>query len=179
MKRNKVNVFLILMGLVFMVSGCAKTDSTDPTNNNAVKTEGALSVSTLTSTAGGSYSPKNVVAIWLENNSGTFVKSLLVFADTRKNDLTNWTTISSGNTTDAIIGATQTSYASRTCSWNGTNVSGTVVDDGIYRLCMELTDNNGTGNFHYFTFTKGKTADTQTPANVTSFSNISIVWTPK
>jgi len=142
-------------------------------------TAGTLTISTLTSTTGGSYSPKNIVAIWIENSSGAFVKSLLVYAATRMNDLTNWVSNSSKNVVNATTGATQSSYGTRTCTWNGTNVAGTVVTDGTYKVCMELTDKNGTGNFSTFTFTKGTTAISLTPTNAPSFSNISIVWTPK
>jgi hypothetical protein len=180
-KRLRANGLLILMGIFLAVVGCSKSSSSsnDPIINNSVKTTGSLAVSTLTSSAGGAYAPNNVVAIWVESNSGTFVKSLLVYAATRKYDLTNWTSNSSSNTTDAITGATQSSHAVRTCTWNGTNTSGTVVGDGVYKVCMELTDKEGTGNFSSFTFTKGTTVDTQTPSNASSFSNISIVWTPQ
>jgi len=179
-KIFNVKQLAMLSGLLLLLSACSsKSSTTDPTTtSNGVKTAGNLAVSALTSTAGGGYAPRNVVAIWVETNSGTFVKSLLVYAATRKFDLTNWSSNSSGNTTDAITGATQSSFATRTCTWNGTNTSGAVVDDGTYKLCMELTDKNGTGNFSSFTFTKGTAASTVKPADVSSFSNISIVWTP-
>ena len=181
MGKLKNNRLLLFLGIILIATACSKSSSTnnDPAIDNSVKTAGTLTVSTLTSTAGGGYAPNNVVAIWVESNSGTFVKSLLVYAATRKYDLTNWTSNSSSNTTDAITGATQSSHAVRTCTWNGTNTSGTVVGDGVYKVCMELTDKNGTGNFSSFTFTKGTTASTQTPSNVSSFSNISIAWTPQ
>jgi len=43
---------------------------------------------------------------------------------------------------------------------------------------MELTDKNGTGNFSSFTFTKGTATSTQTPANTSSFSSVTIKWMP-
>jgi hypothetical protein len=43
---------------------------------------------------------------------------------------------------------------------------------------MELTDKNSTGNYATFTFVKGPDAQNLTPANVPSFSSISIVWEP-
>lgn len=176
MIRSKITVFSILMGIILVASGCTKSSTNDPTGS--VKTAGTLAVSTLTSTAGGSFSPNNVMAIWVEDSTGMFVKSLLVYAATRKYDLTNWTTKSGGNVTDAITGATQSAYATRTCTWNGTNVSGAIVKDGTYRVSMELTDKEGTGNFHYFTFVKGTAVNSVTPANVSSFSNITLKWTP-
>lgn len=142
----------------------------------SANTAGTLSISASTSTAGGGYSPRNVVAIWIKTSSGTFVKSLMVLAATRKYDLSNWVSNSSQNTTNATTGATQSSYATRTCTWNGTNTSGTVVANGDYKVCMELCD--GLLSYKEFTFTKGPTAASLTPANAGSFSSISISWTP-
>lgn len=142
----------------------------------SANTAGTLSISTSTSTAGGGYSPRNVVAIWIKTSSGTFVKSLMVLAATRKYDLSNWVSNSSQNTTNATTGATQSSYATRTCTWNGTNTSGTVVANGDYKVCMELCD--GLLSYKEFTFTKGPTAVSLAPANAGSFSSISINWTP-
>jgi len=146
------------------------------TTSAVTNTPGTLTISTLTSSAGGQYSPRNVVAIWIENSSGVFVKSLLVLANARKGDLTNWSSNTAKNVVNATTGATQSSHAVRTATWNGTNVSGVVVTDGIYKACFELTD--GTLRFSTFNFTKGSVASTVSPANVSSFANISIVWTP-
>lgn len=142
----------------------------------SANTSGVLSVSVLTSTVGGGYAPKNVVALWVKSNTGVFVKSLLVYAAARKSDLTSWKSSSVGNTTDATTGATQNSNATRTCTWNGTNVSGTVVANGAYILCMEINDGNR--KYYEYTFEKGASAVSLTPVNVTGFSNISIKWTP-
>ena len=167
-------VFLALISFVY--TSC--TSSNDPINNS-VKTSGALSVSATTSTYNGSYAPQHVLAIWVESSSGTFVKSLLVNAAARKQYLTNWyDATSSGNSTDAVTGATLRSHGSRTCSWDGTDVSGNVVGDGTYNVCMELTQNNGTGKFASFTFTKGTASDSQTSLSKTNFSNVSLAWTP-
>ena len=137
-------------------------------------TTGTLSVSILTVAPGGGFAPKNVVAIWIEDNAGVFVKSLLVYANARKKDLTTWYPNSGGNVVNATTGATQSSNTTRTCTWNGTDVSGAVVIDGTYKLCMNIAD--GQTAFASFSFTKGPTAVNLTPANVTGFSNISITW---
>jgi len=144
------------------------------TSAASANTTGTLSVSVLTVAPGGGFAPKNVVAIWIETNAGVFVKSLLVYANARKVDLTTWYPNSAGNTVNAITSATQSSNSTRTCTWNGTDVSGTVVLDGTYKVCMNIAD--GKTAFNSFTFTKGPTAVTLTPANVTGFSNISISW---
>lgn len=155
----------------------AKDQSISPKSTNTT-TSGVLNVSTLTSNAGGNYAPRNIVAIWIEDSAGVFVKSLLVYAQTYKHFLTHWVSKSSMNTTDAVTGATVNSHATRSCTWNGKNKNGVLVPDGRYRICFELTDKNATGNYTYFEIVKGPAAQTITPANVPSFSNISIIWTP-
>lgn len=144
---------------------------------------GVLTVTATTSATGGNYAPKNIVAIWIENEQGNFVKTLMAYAATRKTHLNTWeaSTTAAGspfNVVDAITGSTRSSHAVRTCTWNATNVNGVVVPDGIYKVRMELTDKNNTGNYSTFTFTKGGDPVTLTPANVPSFSSISIVWEP-
>ncbi len=147
----------------------------------SAQTTGTLSVSVATSSTGGNYAPRNILAIWVEDNSGKFVKTLLAYADKRKTHLNTWeasTTVAGSvfNSVDAITSATQGSHATRTCIWNGTTYSKALVPDGDYKLRMELTDKNGTGNTASFTFTKGPGAQKLTPTNVPSFSSISLSW---
>lgn len=145
----------------------------------SAQTQGTLTVRATTSNAGGEYAPSNIVAVWVVNSNGQFVKTLLRYANTRIQYLTNWNaSTSTRNVVDAITGSTQNSHGIRTSTWNGRNVSGAVVADGVYTVKMELTDKNSTGNVGTFTFTKGPATQTLTPANVPSFSSISISWVP-
>jgi len=151
----------------------------DLTILNAQNTSGQLTVTATTTTANGSYAPKNIVAIWIQDSSGKFVKSMLVLAATRKIDLTNWVSATpTGNTTDATTGATQSSHGIRTCTWRATNVSGAVVPDGTYTIKMEMTESNSGSRVGTFTFNKGPNAVTLTPADIPSFNNITIQWVP-
>lgn len=121
--------------------------------------------------------------MWIEDSSGNFVKTLLAYAENRKQHLTGWkaSTTAAGspyNVVDAITGATRTSHAQRSSSWNGKNYLNVLVPDGNYVLKMELTDYNGTGRSAAFSFTKGPNNQTLMPSNVPSFSDISIAWQP-
>ncbi|MFA9388453.1 MAG: DUF2271 domain-containing protein [Prolixibacteraceae bacterium] len=147
------------------------------------QTEGELVVSVKTSDTGGEFKPRNVMAIWIENASGEYVKTLLAYAEKRKGYLSHWkdATTAAGsayNVIDAISGATQSSHNTRTCTWNGTNFNGDTLNDGSYLLCMELTDKNKTGNYSTFDITKSAEVFTLTPGDAPSFSNISLAWTP-
>jgi len=150
----------------------------------SAQTSGTLSVSVATAqTTTPTYAPRNIIAIWIEDNSGKFVKTLLAYANTRKTHLNTWeasttTAGSAFNVVDATTGATQSSHGTRTAQWNGTDFSGKLVADGEYNLKMELTDHNGTGSVATFAFTKGTTAQKLTPADVLpSFKSVSISWT--
>ncbi|MDD4991318.1 MAG: DUF2271 domain-containing protein [Paludibacter sp.] len=173
--KFQLGISAIMSLTLVVLIGCT---TSNPPLDTTKKTTGTLTVSTLTSSAGGQYAPRNVVAIWVETNSGQYVKTLLAYAAERKFDLTKWYANSSGNTTDAITGATQLKHTTRTCTWNGKDASGNVVANGYYKLCMELSDKNGSGNFSSFAFAKDTIATTLTPTNVSSFSNISIKWIP-
>jgi len=105
----------------------------------------------------------------------------LAYANTRITHLNTWqaSSLAAGkefDKTDAISGATQSSHATRTCQWNGTDYTGKLMADGDYKVRMELTDKNATGNIASYTFTKGTTAQKLTPADVPSFSSVTINW---
>ena len=108
---------------------------------------------------------------------------MLAYAQTRKTHLNTWqaSTANAGtefNTTDAITGATRSSHSTRECNWDGTDFNGNLLADGEYKLWMELTDKNGTGNYSSFQFTKGEEMGLLMPSDVPSFSSIIISWVP-
>ncbi|MEI8272333.1 MAG: DUF2271 domain-containing protein [Paludibacter sp.] len=146
---------------------------------NAQNTSGLLTVTATTSTVYGTYAPKNVVAMWIQDSSGKFVKTMLILANARKAHLTNWVTATPvGNSIDAITGATQSSHGTRACTWKATDLAGVVVPDGTYTVIMEMTESNTGSKLGTFTFVKGPNGVTLTPANILSFGNISIQWAP-
>ncbi|MDD4970039.1 MAG: DUF2271 domain-containing protein [Paludibacter sp.] len=162
MKKNTILIFIILSTLV------AKS-----------QTEGQLKVTVTTVAYGGTFTPRNVFAVWVQSKTSVFVKTMLAYADTRKAYLSNWKTATSStyNVVDAITGATQSTHGTYTCTWSGTNITGTVLGDDTYTVAMEM-DEGGNTKYATFTFKKSGTVQTVTPVNVTGFSNIKIQWTP-
>ncbi|OYU85774.1 MAG: hypothetical protein CFE24_00795 [Flavobacterium sp. BFFFF2] len=124
------------------------------------------------------------LAVWIETQSGTFIKTKIRYWGTKTNDhLGTWKTKATSNTTDAVTGSTSTNFAAKTITWDGKNVSGTVngtlVADGAYRVCIQECWGHATATVtRYFNFTKGPTADVQTPAADANFTNISLNWQP-
>lgn len=133
---------------------------------------------------------KNVLAVWIETNSGTFIKTRMRFWGNSTNDhLPTWKTKSSQNVIDAITGPTLTSsttptaFGNKTVLWDGKDVNGTIVLDGNYTIWVESSwQSSLAGNSHNdiisFAFTKSNTQFTQTFPGDTYFNTITVDWTP-
>lgn len=166
------------------------------------QTKGSMTISVTTSTVplgvatssppqgfrgghGGSrtWAPENCLAIWIEDNTGKFVKTITVNAARYQIYLTSWknSTSAAGSTfnkVDAVTGATNRNHGTRNCTWDGTDFNGKVVADGTYKVCIEFTETNSTGYYTSYTITKGKSIDIQTPADKPGFSAITLKWSP-
>ena len=62
-----------------------------------------------TAPVGGRYQPRNIGAIWIEDNNGKLVKSLEVWAGIRRRYLTRYATALSGAAIDVTASATLSS----------------------------------------------------------------------
>ena len=138
------------------------------------------------------------IAIWIESctpcgttaGTSTFVKTKARYWGSNTTDhLPTWVSKSGSSVVDAATGATMgrgaantpnslaNAFLTHTYTWNGTNVAGTVVADGSYRVAIQETwGHSGATVTRYFPFTKGVNADTQTPTADTNFTAISLSW---
>lgn len=130
----------------------------------------------------GSYGTKHVVAIWIENSSGAFIKTKLEDASNKTIDhLATWTSKSNSNVVDAVTGSTLTSYNPITVTWDGTDVSKTIVPDGDYKIWIEMAwDNSKTTakTVTSYDFAKSATIFNSTPASTAFFTDVSLNWVP-
>lgn len=124
------------------------------------------------------YSPDHVMAIWVENGKGNFVKTLQVQASRRKQYLYTWNTNSGGNKVDAITGPTLSDHNTHTVIWNCKDTTGAIVKDGQYQIITEYTDEHAQGPLMAVTFSKGTDAIKLNPAKQTYFMNMNLVYTP-
>jgi hypothetical protein len=182
-------IFLFIVGLTVIINAQTKGVLTVNVTTKSVAARAAENSVPLPGGPGGghgggrSYAPENIFAVWVEDTNGKFVKTLIINAERYKTFLTAWknSTSSAGsafNSVDAITGATNRNHGVRTCIWDGTDYNGKLVADGTYKVCMELTESNATGNYSSFTFAKSKRDNVQTPADKPSFSSISLKWEP-
>ena len=206
MKKRTKYLMMVLTAVVFM-TGCldsgdnpndsgtsgdsdtdsdADTDTDSDTDTDIIASSGELTVEMTTSTSGGEFAPRHILAVWIENASGDFIHTLMAYTanSSYRHYLSHWNDSTSGagvqyDMTDAVSGATRSSFGDMTATWDGTTYSNGSAEDGEYQVCMELTDQNATGNFSCFSFTKSADADAVTPGDVPSFSDISISWLPE
>ena len=152
------------------------------------QTEGTLTF-TFTETVPGA--SKNVLAVWIVDNSGVFVKTKMRFWGGGTDDhLPSWVTNSAKNTVDAITGPTRTAsttppaFGIKTVVWNGTDVSGITVPDGMYKIYVETAwsnpepPHNQHSDIIDFAFDKSTETTHITPMGNTYFSDITIDWVP-
>lgn len=141
---------------------------------------------------------QHVLAAWIQNTTGTgtgtFVKTKLRYVGIGTNDhLPTWATnasctsgiaTSAGcNTVDGTTGATRSTFTTYTVTWDGKKgaaATGTLQPDGVYKVSLQSTWNHGTTGtaLTSYTFTKGPSIDTQTPLGNTTFTNVTLIWTP-
>jgi uncharacterized protein (TIGR03382 family) len=142
--------------------------------------QGDLAVSFTTTEHGGPYAPRNIVAVWIEDAGGTFVKTIGRWANVRRQHLVAWAA-ASGQDADAVSGATRVDHTGTLMvTWDLTNRAGAVVADGTYTIRMELADANSTtpaqNNQGTFTFTKGPNSSSETTSGG-GFDNVAIDYT--
>ena len=145
-------------------------------SDESVATDGNVSFTMKTVTYNGDRSPKNIVAIWVEDKDGTFIKTRLLQADKRKEWLLTWNDKSKGSIVDATTGATLNSHQTHTIAWDCTDETGTQVDDGEYKIVVEFTEAHSQGPLTSVTFTKGPAAEVITPDNETNFVDMRLEY---
>ncbi|MFH1120681.1 MAG: DUF2271 domain-containing protein [Bacteroidota bacterium] len=171
-----ITATLILMFLILV--NINATVSATPAS-----TDGTVSFTVQTVTNGATYSPKNVLAIWVKDAQGNFVISRKVMAANRKQHLVKWVASSGNNVVNATTGATLPNHQTHTIAWDCRDVNGNLVADGNYEIWVEFTErnsNNGgaVGPSTKVAFTKGLDVVSLTPPDESYFKNIQLTYTP-
>lgn len=145
--------WLIFAAIVALYVSCSKDDD-NPLSDGTITTGGTNPNETTPFTvdfttinlSGYKYAPSHVLAVWIEDTDHKFVNSIAVYAQKRKVYLYNWNSTSGGYTgVDAYTGATLKSHQPRSFGWNMQNYKGTLIANGDYYLCVEMTSKNGQG----------------------------------
>ncbi len=161
------------------------------TANSFAQTAGTLSFSYTPVSHTGYSNTKNVLAIWIQDANGNFVKTKFRYAGNgTKDHLATWSVNAGGtasnclsancNVVGATTGATLTTFQTKSFTWDGLDANGTLVADGTYKVTIQSTWDHGSAGTatRSFTWTKGATADAPTFANDNNFTSINLTWTP-
>jgi len=106
-----------------------------------------LAVTFTTTSPGGDlrFEPQHVHAVWVENATGAFVKTIGRWGVVEHRHLTQWAA-ADGTGLDGWTGATPKAYQQHTATWDLKGRNGVEVPDGIYYLRFELTNHNAVQN---------------------------------
>jgi len=151
-----------------------------PTDADAIA--GTLTLTMSTASLAGEFAPRNVAVLWVEDDTGAFVKTLGVWAATRKKYLTTWIASQENSTVDGVTGATRSGHTSPlTVTWDGTYTDDTTrMAKGTYLLRGEITDHNGLGETFSVSIdlTGGVALDPPAVTTFAGFPSIDASFTP-
>ena len=168
--------FLILISLLTSFSPFAfpqKTSSTD----------GMVTFTVRTVTNNGTFSPYNVLAIWVKDVQGNFVISRKVMANARKKHLVQWVASSGNSVVNAVTGATLSNHQKHTINWDCRDQQGNLVPDGEYEIFVEFTERNSSsggaaGPSTKVTFNKATSVVSLAPADEVYFKEMQLDYVP-
>ncbi len=183
-KSKNMKKFSIIKGILsLLISVFGISDLSTSSAGNPVSTDGTLTFSVLTVTNGATYSPKNVLAIWVKDAQGNFVISRKVMAANRKQHLVKWVASSGNNSVNATTGATLPNHQTHTVTWDCRDLNGNLVPDGEYEIWVEFTERNSAGGGAVgpstkVSFTKGLDVVSLNPPDEAYFKNMSLNYSP-
>lgn len=137
-----------------------------------------LGITFTTASFDGKYAPKNVGAVWIANADDAFVKTIETWGKKRIKYVTKWKNASASNTVDAVTSATRSAHGTHELEWDMTDVAGQVVPDGLYRVYLELTEENGAGPWTSIEIEKSTTPLQVTPPDTANYTGQHLTFDP-
>ena len=131
-----------------------------------------------TVTNNGTFSPRHVLAVWIEKSDGTFVKTVFLRGNNRKEYLFTWNNKSGGSTVDAITGSTLSSHSSHSVIWNCRDLNGDIVADGTYKFVVEYTEKHAQGPKYSVEINVSNSIQSITATDQTYFKDMSVTYDP-
>jgi flagellar hook assembly protein FlgD len=130
-----------------------------------------------------SYGTSHLLALWLEDSQANYIKTAVKYLSGDYVHMQTWIDKSLGDATDAVTGATRTTYSTVSFLWDGKWIDKNLVPDGTYNVWIEMAWDNsltiGTGKtVNSYSFVKGPGAYHSVPGNTVNFTSVSLDWTP-
>ncbi|HPM48003.1 MAG TPA: DUF2271 domain-containing protein [bacterium] len=105
-----------------------------------------MSLSVTTTSYNGSYAPRNVFAVWIEKEDGSYIKTLGAWARNYKSKLQRWASKSnygSNGMVDAVTGASRMNHNPvPELTWKIDDIAFQPAENGIYNVYFELNETN-------------------------------------
>ncbi|MHC4248404.1 MAG: DUF2271 domain-containing protein [Planctomycetota bacterium] len=134
-----------------------------------------------TSAFKGKYAPKHILAVWVTDAKGGFIKTVLLNAKSKKKYLKRWGDESGKNYVDAVTSATLKKHGAAVARWDCRDAKGKVVPDGEYLLHVEMASDHKTSVTTpktHIAFTKGPKPATAKPKDLANMKDMKFVYTP-
>ena len=143
-------------------------------------TPSMLTVSFRTESYGGKYKPENCGAVWIEDAAGHYIATPYVWSRIRLRPLFFWQNLRCAeDKPDVLTGATPAVHKTHEVTWDGKDLMGKVVPDGMYVVNIEVTEDElATGRRAQFTFNKGGAPETTMPPAAEFVKDVKLVYTP-
>jgi hypothetical protein len=146
----------------------------------AAATEGTVSLSCSTVSAGGKFSPRHVLAVWVADGNTNFIKTLCRYGTKRTKYLNAWRIARQNEpTVDGITGATRPAHSELAITWDCRDSDKKLVPDGPYLLFVELADSHDHSPKAVFAVEKGPTSQTKTFADEEFLKKIRVSFQPQ
>jgi hypothetical protein len=143
-------------------------------------TPGTLTVSFTTLPLNQTWTPDNVGAVWVEDASERYVKTLELWAGIRKKSLYKWgVRACQQSEPDIVTQATLAAHGEHMATWNGKDFKGNVVPDGRYKVFIEVTETElDVGSASTHEFDKGPMPTTVVPGDGEAHQALTITYSP-
>lgn len=141
---------------------------------------GTLSVEFKTVALNQLWGPANVGAVWIEDAAENYIKTLELWADVRRKSLYQYgKRACQKSEPDVVSRATLPMPGDHKVMWNGKDLQGRTVPDGLYRLFIEVTETEADiGRAVKYEFPKGPMPAMLQPPDAEPHQGLKVTYTP-
>lgn len=165
------------MGMIAGTGGMGMNTGTGGSTETTGAMPTMVTFDVTTASQGGRYEPQNIGAIWVEDSSGKYIKTLEVWASIRAIYLSRWLSVNAwGDQTDAVSSATLRMHKAHHATWDLTDSNGKTVPDGDYSIYVESTDQDRAGANTSIKFTKGPKSAIVMPSDEMAFKSLKLAY---
>jgi len=170
----------VAAAMAVCILSCAFANSA-AASSSVTTSVGTAELTFTTTNFKGKYAPKHVLAVWVTDAKGAFVKTVLLNAKSKKKYLKRWTSESGKNYVDAVTSATLKKHGAVVARWDCRDAKGKVVPDGEYLLHIEMASGHKstvTTPRAYIAFTKGPKPASARPKDLVSMKGLKFAYAP-